>query len=173
MTSTSSGQGTRTSRIIDALPDAVYRAFTDPAALTAWRAPGDMTATMHDFDPRVGGGYSMSLFYPASAHEQPGKTAAREDRYTSRFVALQPPSRIVEAITFDSDDPDFSGEMTMEVTLDDLDGRTVVTIAFHNLPSGVRPEDNDAGTRSSLEKLARYLDQHPDDREPTPPGTAP
>jgi hypothetical protein len=34
-------------------------------------------------------------------------------------------------------------------------------MAFHNLPPGIRPEDNDAGTRSSLDKLARYLEAHP------------
>jgi len=33
-----------------------------------------------------------------------------------------------------------------------------VTIRFEHLPAGVRPEDNDAGTRSSLEKLARYVE---------------
>jgi hypothetical protein len=33
-----------------------------------------------------------------------------------------------------------------------------VTIAFEHIPSGVRPEDNDAGCRSSLEKLARYVE---------------
>ena len=47
--------------------------------------------------------------------------------------------------------------MIMEVTLVDRDGKTEVSMAFHNLPSGIRPEDNDAGTRSSLDKLARYL----------------
>ena len=51
----------------------------------------------------------------------------------------------------------FAGAMIMEVTLVDMDSKTDVTIAFHNLPAGVRPEDNDAGTRSSLDKLARYL----------------
>lgn len=157
MTHEEASPGTRTSRMINAPREAVYHAFIDPEALAAWRAPGDMTATMHDFDPRVGGGYTMSLFYPRSDQEHAGKTAEHEDRYTSRFVELDPPSRIVEAITFDSDDPAFAGEMIMEVTLVDMDSKTDVTIAFHNLPAGVRPEDNDAGTRSSLDKLARYL----------------
>jgi hypothetical protein len=35
-----------------------------------------------------------------------------------------------------------------------------VTIAFANIPPGIRPEDNDAGTRSSLEKLARYVEEN-------------
>jgi len=101
----------------------------------------------------------MSLFYPSGEKARSGKTTEREDRFTARFVELTPHRRIVEAITFDSSNPAFSGEMTMEVTLDAKDGGTEVTILFTNIPSGIRPEDNEAGTRSSLEKLARYVEQ--------------
>ena len=66
----------------------------------------------------------MSLFYPSSERVYRGKTSEREDRFTARFVELTPPTRIVQAITFDSSDPDFSGEQTMVVTLEDRDGGT-------------------------------------------------
>jgi uncharacterized protein YndB with AHSA1/START domain len=149
---------TRTSRIIKAPRETVFRAFVDPAALAVWLAPGDMTGQIHAFDARVGGGYQMSLLYPASEQGSPGKTSEREDRFTARFVELTPPTRMVQAISFDSPDPAFSGEMTMVVTLEDRGGETEVTISFEHIPSGIRPEDNDAGTRSSLEKLARYVE---------------
>jgi hypothetical protein len=29
---------------------------------------------------------------------------------------------------------------------------------FEDIPPGIRPEDNEAGTRASLEKLARYAE---------------
>jgi len=100
----------------------------------------------------------MSLFYPPSDCAHLGKSSAREDRFSSRFVKLQPPERIVQVIQFDTNDPAFAGEMTMEVTLEDSQGDTLVTIAFENIPPGISPEDNDTGTRQSLEKLARYLE---------------
>ena len=150
---------TKNTKFIRASQEAVYRAFTDPAALAQWRAPGDMTGEVHRFDLRAGGGYQMSLYYPSSDTTSQGKTADREDRYTARFVELAPPRRIVEAITFDSDDPAFSGEMVMEVTLEAGDGGTTVTIEFKNIPPGIRPEDNEAGTRLALEKLARYVEK--------------
>ena len=100
----------------------------------------------------------MSLFYPASEEVYRGKTSEGEDRFTARFVELKPPARVVQAISFDSDDPAFSGEMTMVVTLEERDDGTEVTILFENIPPGIRPEDNDEGTRSSLEKLARYVE---------------
>jgi uncharacterized protein YndB with AHSA1/START domain len=74
-------------------------------------------------------------------------------------VELTPPRKIVEAITFDSVDPAFLGEMMMEVTFVAEDNGTTVSIVFKNIPSGVRPEDNEAGTQSSLEKLARYVEE--------------
>lgn len=157
MTTTPAPASTRTSRVIKASREALYRAFTDPAALAVWLSPEGMTGKVHAFDGRVGGGYQMSLFYASTEPAGRGKTAQREDRYTARFVELNP-SRIVQAITFDSADPAFSGEMTMVVTFEARDGGTEVTVVFENIPPGIRPEDNDAGTRSSLEKLARYVE---------------
>jgi uncharacterized protein YndB with AHSA1/START domain len=148
---------TRTSRVIKASREVLYRAFIDPNALAVWLSPGEMTGKVHAFDARVGGGYRMSLFYPSSEQTNRGKTSEREDRFTARFVELTPPTRIVQAITFDSADPAFSGEMTMVVTFEERDDGTEVTLLFENIPSGIRPEDNEAGTQSSLEKLARYV----------------
>ena len=159
MTEASSAQSRpRTSRVIKASREKLYQAFTDPEALAAWQAPGEMTAKVHEFDLRVGGGYQMSLFYPPSETNEVGKTSSREDRFTARFLELTPPRRIVQAINFDTADRAFSGEMTMVVTLEEVNDGTEVTILFENIPPGIRPEDNDAGTRSSLEKLARYVE---------------
>ena len=158
MTDHHASSTTRNSKLIQASPETLYRAFTHPEALAVWQAPGEMTGKVHHFDLSVGGGYQMSLFYPPSEKEFRGKTSAREDRFTARFVELIPPKRIVQAITFDSDDPAFAGEMMMEVTFEAKDNGTSVTFVFRNIPSGIRPEDNKAGTRSTLEKLARYVE---------------
>jgi uncharacterized protein YndB with AHSA1/START domain len=93
---------TRNTKAIKAPREAVYLAFTDPAALLAWLPPGEMTGEVYSFDARVGGGYRMSLFYPASEQVFRGKTSEREDNFTSRFVELDPPNRIVQAVTFNS-----------------------------------------------------------------------
>jgi uncharacterized protein YndB with AHSA1/START domain len=150
---------TRTSRLIDAPREALYEAFIDRDAVAAWLAPEGMTSSVRDFDARVGGGYSMTLVYPESEEHFHGKSSEREDRFTARFVELVPFERIVQTIRFESDDPTFGGEMTMIVTLDEREVGTEVTIEFEQIPPGIRPEDNDAGTRSSLEKLARYIER--------------
>jgi len=148
---------TRTSRLIEATRQRIYEAFTGPDALETWLAPGDMTGKIHAFDLRVGGGYEMSLFYPEEGQTNPGKTSGKEDRLTTKFVELTPPSKIVQRVNFNSEDPKFQGEMTMIVTLEESGKNTNVTIEFENIPAGIRPEDNDTGTRESLEKLAAYV----------------
>ena len=102
----------------------------------------------------------MSLFYPRSEKESHGKTSEKEDRFTARFLELTPYKKIVQAITFDSSDPAIGGEMIMEVTFEGKDAGTRVTILFKNIPPGIRPEDNEAGTKLSLEKLTRYVERN-------------
>ncbi len=148
---------TRTSRLIHARAEQIYAAFTDPAALLAWLPPGGMTGKMHAFDARVGGGYRMSLFYPPGERRFRGKTAANEDMVEVRFVALSP-RRIAEAVRFVTADPAFLGEMTLTATFEEAAGGTDVTLAFENLPPGLRPKDNEAGARISLDQLARWLE---------------
>ncbi len=47
----------------------------------------------------------------------------------------------------------------MEVTFESKDDRTTVSILFKNIPAGIRPEDNEAGTQQTLEQLARYVEE--------------
>jgi uncharacterized protein YndB with AHSA1/START domain len=152
-----SAASTRNSKVIKAPREALYRTFIDPPALIVWLPPGEMSGEVYSFEARVGGGYRMSLFYPPSEQLLRGKTSEREDNFTSRFVELDPPNRIVQAVTFNSTDPTFAGEMTMSAIFEVEDGGTKVTVVCEHIPPGIRPEDNEAGCRSSLEKLARYI----------------
>jgi uncharacterized protein YndB with AHSA1/START domain len=149
---------TRTSRLIKAAPEALYAAFVDPAVLIEWLPPGGMTGKIHAFDARIGGGYRMSLLYPPDERSFRGKTAEREDQVEVRFLALDPPRKIVEAIRFVSQDAAFQGEMRLTVTFEPAGGATEVVMMFENLPPGLKPQDNDAGARLSLEQLARRFE---------------
>jgi len=158
MTEAQQGASTRTSRTIKARPEQLYEAFLDPVALIAWLPPAEMTGKIHAFDARVGGGYRMSLFYPPNERAFRGKTSEREDMVDVRFVELARPRRIVEAVNFVTTDPAFFGEMTIVVTFAAVSGGTEVTFECKNLPPGLRAEDNEAGTRLSLEQLARRFE---------------
>lgn len=159
MTENHRGAWTRTSKIIRARPEAIYEAFINPAALVEWLPPAEMTGRIHEFNARVGGGYRMSLFYPPTERSFRGKTSDREDMFTARFMELTPPRRIVEAVNFHTTDPAFLGEMRIEATFEDVPGGTEVTLLCKNLPPGLRPEDNEAGSELSLEQLARRFER--------------
>ena len=158
MSEEQAGAWTRTSRVIRARPEELYEVFLDPTALVDWLPPEEMTGEIHEFDARVGGGYRMSLLYPADERSFRGTTSDREDLGNMRFVELAPPRRIVEAVSFVAIDPAFSGEMTMMATFEEVLGGTEVKLVLKNLPPGLRAEDNEAGSRLSLEQLARRFE---------------
>jgi uncharacterized protein YndB with AHSA1/START domain len=144
------GASTKISRIIKAPRRAVYRACLDPGALAKWR--------VHVFEAREGGRYRMSLTYRDPTQSPAGKTSEDTDTFRGRFVELVPDEKIVEAIEFVSRDSGFAGEMRMTTRLADAADGTEVTILCEGLPAGIRPEDNEAGTRQSLQKLAGLLE---------------
>jgi uncharacterized protein YndB with AHSA1/START domain len=119
-----------------------------------------MTGVVHAFDGRAGGTFRMSLVYPEGEKSWPGKTSERTDTFRGRFAELIPGERIVWAIEFESADPSF-GAMIMSTTLEPAGSGTKVTMLCANIPRGIRPEDNEAGCRATLEKLAAFLEAEP------------
>jgi uncharacterized protein YndB with AHSA1/START domain len=143
-------------RRIKAPRSAVYRALLDPRAVAAWRVPDGMTSQVHAFEPREGGSFRISLTYEAPTAR--GKTEARTDTYRGKFVKLVPDQMVVESLAFETAVPEFAGQMTVTTTLADADGGTEVSLTFDGLPPGIRPADNELGTRMALAKLAALVE---------------
>ena len=154
----SEGSSTQVSKIIKAPRHTVYQAFLEPGAVSAWLAPGTMKLHMHTFDPKEGGKFRISLSYQDPEDSQRGKTTGNTDTYHGYFVKLIPDTLIIEAIEFETEDPKFAGEMTMTARFADVEGGTEVSLFYGNVPAGVRPEDNEMGSRQSLEKLAALVE---------------
>jgi len=131
----------------------VYAALTDPADIVRWKVPRSMTAELHDFD---GTSFRISLTYDAP--DRVGKTSAHTDTYRGRFVELVPDERVVEVDELETEDPTLAGPMTITVTLADADGGTDLSAVHEGLPPGVRPEDNEAGWREALDRLAELVE---------------
>ena len=150
------GSTTRVSRIIHAPRRAVYAALVDADAVAAWLPPEGMSGAIEAFEPRPGGRFRMTLTYddPGNA----GKTTANSDTVEGTFVDVMAGERVVQAVTFESPDPAFAGEMTLTIELADSSEGTQVTITCENIPAGIAPRDNEDGSRSSLAKLAAILE---------------
>ena len=149
---------TRVTRHLHAPPARVYRAFIEAKAVEAWMVPTGMTSHVHTFEGREGGGFRISLTYDAPTGV--GKTTAHTDTYHGRFVTLVPNERIVEVVEFETTDPGMQGEMTITITLRDVDGGTELAAVHDNLPPGLSSADNETGWRMSLDKLAALVEAH-------------
>lgn len=136
----------------------MYRALVDARAVQQWMVPDGMTSVVHAYDAREGGELRISLSYEAK--DARGKTAGNTDTFHGRFVELEPDQRVVYTVVFETADLSMKGEMTVTIDLlDAVDGGTQIVFTHANLPAGVRPEDNELGTRMSLEKLARLAER--------------
>ena len=149
---------TQVSTLIKASRQAVYQACLDPDALARWRVPDTMTGHVHAFEAREGGTYRMSLTYQDPAHSPAGKTSRDTDTFRGRFVELVPDEKIVEVVAFESEDPSFAGDMKITTRITDAGEGTRITILFEDIPTGVRPEDNEIGSQQSLRKLAALVE---------------
>lgn len=146
------------SRVILATPRALFRTFLDAEQLAYWRTPDGMTSRIAHFDPRVGGGYAMTLRYGDDAPATIGKTRAREDEVEVRFLMLAPEEQVVEEVHFISTDPAFAGPMTLTTSFEaDRDG-TRVTLRAENVPETMAAEDHKKAMLSSLNRLARLTE---------------
>ena len=144
---------TRIRRHLDAPRANVCCALLDARAVAMWMVPTGMTSHVHTFDPRARGASRISLTYGAPIGT--GKTTAHTDRYHGRFVKLVPNEQVVE---FETADPALQGEMAIAIVLTDADSGTDVLAVHEGLPPGLSTDDNEAGWRSSLAKLAALVE---------------
>lgn len=136
-------------RVIEASAEEVFDAFTDTDAQRVWmRASGEPDAILEtECDPRVGGRW-VAAWGPS-----------REELYreTNLFQVVDRPRRLVMATT--STTPDgFSLETTTEVTFQEQDGKTLMTVVQRGFPTPeVRDYFKATAWPSALEALDAFI----------------
>ena len=88
-----------------------------------------------------------------------GKTSADADDVNVRFVKIVQDALIAQEVSFDSKDPRFAGVMKMTWSFIPADDGTEVEVRAEDVPYGITPEDHQAGLTSTLENLARFVEQ--------------
>ena len=142
-------------RVVPASPEAVFAALTEGDARAAWLPPSGMSATCEWFDARPGGGYRMVLAYDDVS--QIGKSGGNRDVVEVRFIEVEPPARVVEAVDFVSEDDDLAGTMTLTWTVEPHPEGSSVSITARDVPPGIDPQDHERAFASTLENLAAHL----------------
>lgn len=133
-------------RVLRAPPERIYRAFLDAEAMAKWLPPHGFTCKVHEWNPKVGGTYSMSF-----TNFTTGNTHA----WTGKFLELVPNERIRYADRFD--DPNLPGEMVVTVTLRRVMVGTEINIEQTNVPEAIPLEGCYLGWQESLEYLAKLV----------------
>jgi uncharacterized protein YndB with AHSA1/START domain len=143
-------------RVIRAPADRLFACWTDPELLVHWLPPRGMSARVEVFDPSPGRPFRIVLTYEDAAHA--GKSGEAEDIIAGLFVAVDPPRHLAFVSRFDSDAPEFQGEMRMDWHFEPVAGGTRVRIIATNVPPGISAEDHAAGMGSSLTLLAALVE---------------
>ncbi len=137
----------RLHRVLAAVPEKVYRAFTTREAVARWLPPNGFTCTVHAFDPVVGGTHRMSFtnFTTGNGHA-----------FGGTYLELVPGERIRYTDRFD--DPNLPGEMTTTVTLRRVSVGTEVDIVQEGVPAVIPAEACYLGWQQSLNHLAMLVE---------------
>ena len=142
-----SAQHVAITHVFDAPIEHVFRAWTDADELAAWYGPAGMRTPRENIqiDLRVGGRYELTMV---------SLDGDREFTIGYEIVELSPP----ELLVLRSDPMPDAGKdasTTVRVALEDLDGRTRMTLTDGPLPFG--REHAEAGYRAAVEKLAAHV----------------
>ena len=134
-------------RVLKATPKKVYRAFTEPNAMSFWLPPYGFLCVVHQMDVRTGGSYKMSFtnFSTGNGHS-----------FGGNFLEIKPNEFIKHTDKFD--DPNLPGEMTTSIWLKKVSVGTELKILQEGIPSAIPAEMCYLGWQESLEKLAKLVE---------------
>jgi len=151
------GRFSRADRLIKAGRNVVYGALLAPTMLEGWLAPTGRSGEIHGFDPREGGGYSMTLNARAGEPPLPGETTGNEDRVHVIFCLLRPGSQIRQRVIIATRDPGLARELKVTWTLEGDSYVTLVSVLCEEVSPDTSPVDRQVGLDSWLENLARFV----------------
>jgi uncharacterized protein YndB with AHSA1/START domain len=157
-----------TTRVFDAPPDRVYKAWTDPKQLARWFPPEGFTAPVCQLDVRVGGAMRIDMKGPEGEPFKgqlfPGRGVYREVVPNKRLAFTFTPEmegRAMPAVLMTVDFEDQAGKtkLTIQQTLDTVEAYTEM------IKTGMAE-----GLAESLGKLAGVLSGRSSDRGVTVSG---
>jgi uncharacterized protein YndB with AHSA1/START domain len=146
-------------REFDAPRELVWKAWSEPEHYMRWWGPRDYTCPSCEIDFRVGGVFLGCM----------RSSEGQEIWSTGVYREIVPLERIVCTDSFADADgnvvpathygmpADIPLEMLVTVTLEDLGGRTRMTVRHEGLPAGEMTDGANAGWNESFDKLAESL----------------
>jgi uncharacterized protein YndB with AHSA1/START domain len=131
-------------RVLWASPEEVFDAWTDPKSLALWMAPGSVSRSIVESDPRVGGRFRIVMKGPDC-----------ENEHTGEYLVLDRP----RALVFTWISRATRGKSTtVSVGIRRLGpGQTEVTLLHEGLPDEQATSQHGSGWGHILDKLGAAL----------------
>jgi uncharacterized protein YndB with AHSA1/START domain len=137
----------RFERVFDATPGEVFDALTDPEGLEEMYGldePGWIVES--EGEVGVGGAWSVAF----------GPSRDQLYRFVHTFEAIDRPRRIAYSST--ETDPDGSSfDTSVEITLDERDGKTLMRLVERGFPSAEVRDFHEAGMPHAFERVERFV----------------
>jgi uncharacterized protein YndB with AHSA1/START domain len=146
-------------RVFDAPRELVWKAWTEPERFMWWWGPKDFTSPLCEIDLRVGGKFLWCMQWPDG----------RRNFNTGEYREVVPVARLVYTTSFADEhgnavpathygmSADIAMEMQVTVILEEVDGKTRMTLTHAGLPAGEMSDMTSAGWNESFDKLAASL----------------
>jgi len=137
----------RFERVIDAPPDVVFETFTTAGGQDAFYGQDDPGWIVESAcDLRVGGVWTVTF----------GPSANRLYRHRNIFEVVDRPRRLVLATTeFRPDGSSF--DFAIELTFEEQDGRTLMTLTQTGFPTTELRDEHGRGVPNALDRLERAI----------------
>lgn len=131
--------------MLSASREEVFAAWTDPASITHWMCPGDVTRAEAQLDVRVGGSYRILM-----------KGKSQDYDHSGVYQVVEPPSKL--AFTWTSKGTDYQ---TTPVTVEIFErGEQCELVLTHErFPTPEQAKRHEGGWGQIAEKLAEHLAQ--------------
>lgn len=131
-------------RVIDATLAETWSAWTEPALVARWFAPGTMRAEVLAFDVHAGGKYRIRM------HDDDGSTHT----VGGEFVEVVPQRKLVMTWVWEGDDTTRS---TVSVGFEKRSDGTQIRIVHEELPSDDSASKHEQGWLGCLENLRERI----------------
>lgn len=138
-----------TTRVFDAPREFVWKAWTDPELMRKWAAPRGFTITHQTGELRPGGVWRACMRSPEGVDLWLGGS----------YVEIMPPQRLVFTHVWDEDGGQPAHETLVSVTLEDVGGKTLLTLHQQDFKSRESRDGHEAGWDECLDILAKVLAQ--------------
>ena len=136
----------RLRRTFAARPERVFRAWTTPAEMKQWKAPGNMTTPVAEVDLRPGGKYRIHMRAPDGA----------EHHLIGVYRVVEPPRKLVYTWRWEHE-PD-APETLVTVEFLDRGGATDLVLTHELFPNEESRNKHESGWTGCFEKLAGLVE---------------